>query len=198
VRKIAQAAERNKRVFVLDEAYIGFADGENVASAIPMLKEFSNLLIVRTLSKEASLAGLRIGFAMGNKELIDGLCRVRDSFNSYTVGRPVMAGAMAALADASYYDEINIRIINTRRRVSAGLTAMGFMVSPSQANFIFAAPPETCKKSGHEFYTALREKGFLVRHFNKPRISDYLRISIGTDNDMDAFLGACGEILSQK
>ena len=198
VQKIAQAAERNKRALVVDEAYISFADDEDIAPALPLLKEFPNLLIVRTLSKEASLAGLRAGFAMGSEELIGGLCRIRDSFNSYTLDRLALAGATAALRDASYYDEINRRIINTRRRVSAGLAALNFKVLPSQANFIFAAPPETGKKNGQEFFAALREKGFLVRHFNKPRISEFLRISIGADNDMDAFLEACNVIRKEE
>jgi len=197
VSQLAQAAERNKNVFVVDEAYISFADGEGIASAIPLLKEFPNLLIVRTLSKEASLAGLRVGFAMGSGVLIEGLCRVRDSFNSYVLDRLALAGAAAALMDASYYDQINHKIINTRRFVSTELAALGFRVLPSQANFVFAAPPETGKKNGQEFFTALREKGFLVRHFNKPRISGFLRISIGTDDDMEAFLKACKGIINE-
>jgi len=194
IRKIAQAAERDRRVLVLDEAYIAFADEEGVGSAIPLCREFPNLLVVRTLSKEASLAGLRVGYAIGNGELIEGLCKVRDSFNSYVLDRPAMAGAIAALEDTFYYDEINRRIIETRRRVSSGLIALGFRVLPSQANFIFASPPEKGKKSGQEFFTALREKGILVRHFSKPKISDFMRISIGTDGDMEAFLEACREI----
>ncbi|MDR1802084.1 MAG: aminotransferase class I/II-fold pyridoxal phosphate-dependent enzyme [Treponema sp.] len=193
LRKIAEAAERNKRVLIVDEAYIAFADKEGVATALPLIAEFPNLLVIRTLSKEASLAGLRAAFAVGGEELIEGLCRVRDSFNSYTLDRLALAGAAAAVNDSSYYDAINRKVIATRGRVSAGLQAMGFRVLPSQANFIFAAPPSG--KNGQEFFTALRERGFLVRHFNKPRIADFLRISIGTNEDMNAFLEACGEII---
>jgi histidinol-phosphate aminotransferase len=131
---------------------------------------------------------------MGSGELINGLCRVRDSFNSYTLDRLAMAGAAAAVNDSPYYDGINRKVIATRRRVSEGLVAMGFRVLPSQANFIFAAPP-AYGKGTHEFFASLRERGFLVRYFNKPRIADFLRISIGTDEDMDAFLEACREII---
>jgi histidinol-phosphate aminotransferase len=194
LRKIAGAAKRNKRVLVVDEAYIAFADAEGTATALPLIGEFPNLLVIRTLSKDASLAGLRAGFAIGSEVLIEGLCRIRDSFNSYTLDRLAMVGAAAAVDDRSYYDGINRKVIATRRRVSAGLQAMGFKVLPSQANFIFAAPP-IGSKSGQEFFTALRERGFLVRHFNKPRIADFIRISMGTDKDMNAFLEACTEIL---
>jgi len=198
LRKIAEAAERDKRVVVVDEAYIAFADGDDMGSAIPLVNDFPNLLIICTLSKGASLAGLRVGFALGAEELIEGLCRIRDSFNSYTLDRLALAGAIAAIKDVSYYDEINRKVIATRNRSSAGLEALGFSVLPSQANFIFAAPPAGSGKTGQEFYTALRERGFLVRHFNKARIAEYLRISIGTDSDMDAFLEACKEIIRGK
>jgi len=193
LRKIAEAAERNKRVFIVDEAYIAFADQKGVATALPLIEEYPNLLVIRTFSKEASLAGLRAAFAVGDGELIEGLCRIRDSFNSYTLDRLAMAGAAAAVNDSSYYDAINQKVIATRGRVSTALEAMGFRVLPSQANFIFTAPP--AGKSGEGFFTALRERGFLVRHFNKPRIANFIRISMGTDKDMDAFLEACKEIL---
>jgi histidinol-phosphate aminotransferase len=196
VRKAAEAAERNKRVLIVDEAYIAFADKEGLTTALSIIGEFPNLLVIRTLSKDASLAGLRAAFAMGGEALVEGLCRIRDSFNSYTVDRLALAGAAAAVSDSSYYDSINRKIIATRGRVSAGLEAMGFRVLPSQANFVFAAPPSG--KSGQEFFATLREKGFLVRHFNKPRIADFLRISIGTDEDMNAFLEACAEIVRGK
>jgi histidinol-phosphate aminotransferase len=194
VRKIAEAAERNKRVFIVDEAYAAFA--EKTISCLPLLNEFPNLLLIRTLSKEASLAGLRVGFALGSEELIEGLCRVRDSFNSYTMDRLAQAGAAAAIKDTSYYEEINRRIAATRRRVSAGLESLGFTVLPSQANFVFASPPASAGKTAKVFFSSLREQGFLVRHFDKPRISGFLRISMGTDSDMDAFLEACREIMN--
>ncbi|MCL2373925.1 MAG: aminotransferase class I/II-fold pyridoxal phosphate-dependent enzyme [Treponema sp.] len=198
LREIAGAAERDKRVVVVDEAYIAFADEEGMGSAIPLVSEFPNLLVIRTLSKEASLAGLRSGYALGSHELIEGLCRVRDSFNSYTLDRLALAGSIAAIKDVPYYEGINRRIIATRHRVAAGLEARGFRVLPSQANFLFAAPPPECGKSGQEFYAGLRERGVLVRHFNKPRIADFLRISMGTDEEMNVFLSACENIINQK
>ena len=195
VKKMAEAAEQNKRALIVGEAYIAFADADGVATALPLIEEFPNLLVTRTLSKELSLAGLRAGFAMGSEGLIQGLCQIRDSFNSYTLDRLALAGAAAAINDPSYYNEINSRVIATRRRVSSELETMGFRVLPSQANFIFAAPPG-CGKNGQEFSSALRERGVLIRHFNKARIADFLRISIGTDEDMDAFLETCREIIS--
>ena len=198
LRKMAEAASRNKRVIAVDEAYIAFAEGEDgkPASALTLLKEFPNLLVIRTLSKESSLAGLRAGFALGSEELIEGLCRVKDSFNSYPMDRLAQAGAAAAIKDAVYYEEINRRITATRRRVSSGLEALGFRVLPSRANFIFASPP--AEKNAPGFFAALRERGILVRHFNKPRIVDFLRISMGTDEEMDIFLDECREIISKQ
>jgi len=198
LRKTAAALEKHKQVLIVDEAYIAFADEKDTGTAIPLLKEFPNLLIVRTLSKEASLAGLRAGYAIGSEELIEGLCRIRDCFNSYTMDRLALEGASAAIRDAAYYKEINSRVIATRRRVASQLKALGFNVLPSQSTFLFAAPPAEKGKSGQEFFTALRERGILVRHFNKPRIADFLRISMGTDEEMDTFLSACGEIINKK
>ena len=194
LKKIASAAESERQVLIVDEAYIAFADKEGIGPAVPLINEFPNLLIIRTLSKEASLAGLRTGFAMGNSELMEGLRRIRDSFNSYTLDRLALAGAAAAVKDTGYYEKINSKVISTRRLVSSELEALGFTVLPSQANFIFASPPDGCGKNGREFFTALREKGILIRHFNKPRIENFLRISIGTDDDMDTFLTACKTI----
>ena len=195
IRKLAEAAKRCERVLVIDEAYIAFSLGDGIGQALPLLGDFPNLLLVRTLSKEASLAGLRVGFALGSKELIEGLRRVRDSFNSYTLDRLALSGALAAINDAAYYEQINQKIIETRRRVSLALAALGFKVLPSQANFVFASPGEDSGKSGQEFFTALRERGFLVRHFARPRIADFLRITIGKDDEMDAFLDVCKKII---
>jgi len=191
VLSLAEYLEANKKIFILDEAYTGFG----ADSAVPHIGDHPNLLCVHTLSKSGSLAGLRTGFAIGNEELIDGLRRVRDSFNSYTLDRLALVGATAALSDAAYYNDINSRVAKTRKRVTENLRSMGFTVLPSAANFIFMK----CNLSninGADFFSALREKGILVRHFNKERISDFLRVSMGTDDDMDVFLGACGEIIS--
>jgi histidinol-phosphate aminotransferase len=178
---------RNDRVVIIDEAYAAFG----AESVVPFVDRYPNLLTVHTLSKAASLAGLRVGFAIGNEELIEGLCRIRDSFNSYTLDALALAGGAAAVSDVSYYDGVKRRVSATRERVSAALSALGFEVVPSRANFIFIRHP---RRGGGELFAALRDRGILVRRFDKPRIADYLRVSIGSDEDMDAFLGACGEL----
>jgi histidinol-phosphate aminotransferase len=177
----------NKRVVMIVEAYAAFG----AESVVPLINEYPNLLTVHTLSKSASLAGLRVGFAIGGEELIEGLCRIRDSFNSYTVDRLAQAGAAAALSDAAYYDDINRRVIATRERVSAALAGLGFTVIPSAANFLFVRSPAM---TGADFFARLQERGILTRHFNKPRISDFLRISIGADEEMDILLAECGKL----
>jgi histidinol-phosphate aminotransferase len=197
---LAEYLEKLGKVLIVDEAYAAFG----AESAVPFLNRHGNVLTVHTLSKSASLAGLRGGYAIGNSELIEGLCRVRDSFNSYTVDRLALAGAEAAVSDAVYYDEINCRVIATRERVTKTLQSHGFIVLPSAANFIFVKAPakvtSTDKKepciSGADLMAALRERGILVRHFSKNKIADYLRVSMGTDEEMDAFLEACTAIIT--
>jgi len=179
--------EQQKKVLIIDEAYAAFG----AQSAIPYIEKYPNLLTVHTLSKSASLAGLRAGFAIGNEKLIEGLMRIRDSFNSYTLDQLALAGASAAVTDAAYYDEINLRVTKTRERTAQSLKDMGFNVLPSSANFIFIRHPN---KKGAEIFKKLREKGILVRHFNKERITNFLRVSIGTDEEMDKFLDVCREI----
>ncbi|MDR2393647.1 MAG: histidinol-phosphate transaminase [Treponema sp.] len=172
-------------VALVDEAYAAFGKDLEVA---PLIHEHPNLLTVHTLSKAASLAGLRVGFAIGNQELIEGLCRVRDSFNSYTVDQLAQAGAVAAILDAPYYEGVNQKVIATRNRVSAALPALGYEVIPSQGNFICI---RALQKTGAQFFSFLREQGILVRHFDKRRIADFLRVSIGTEEEMDRFLEVC-------
>ncbi|MDR1302658.1 MAG: histidinol-phosphate transaminase [Treponema sp.] len=188
LRSLLAFHEKNREtaaVVLVDEAYTAFGRDLEVT---PLVHEYSNLLTVHTLSKAASLAGLRVGFAIGNQELIEGLGRVRDSFNSYTVDRLAQAGARAAILDASYYEAVNRKVIATRNRVSAALKALGYEVIPSQANFIFI---RSLQKNGMQLYTFLREQDILVRHFNQLRIADFLRVSIGTDEQMDRVLAAC-------
>jgi len=175
------------RVLIVDEAYAAFG----TETAVPYITKHPNLLVVHTLSKWAGLAGLRFGFAVGSEELIEGLCRIKDSFNSYTVDRLALAGAAAAIEDSAYYDGINKKVMQTRDRTSDELRSLGFNVIPSAANFLFVKAPNT---DGFVFFTVLREKGILTRHFNKERISDYLRVSIGTDEEMDIFLEECRKI----
>jgi histidinol-phosphate aminotransferase len=171
-------------VIIVDEAYSAFG----AESLLPHIDAYPNLLTVHTLSKMGSLAGLRVGFAIGDAALIEGLCRMRDSFNSYPVDRLAQAGAAAAIADTAYYDAITAKVIATRDRVTTALTAMSFEVLPSAANFIFIRHPE---KTGADFFTILRDRGILARHFNQERIADFLRVSIGTDDEMDVFLDEC-------
>jgi histidinol-phosphate aminotransferase len=173
---------------VIDEAYVDFG-GE---SAVPLIKSHPNLLVVHTLSKSRALAGLRVGYALGDAALIEGLNRVKDSFNSYPLGRPAQAGAIAAIKDEDYFQQGRSFVIAGRERLVAGLMRLGFEVLPSAANFVFARHP------GHEgksLAAELRARAIIVRHFNAPRISDYLRITVGTNEQVETLLAALGEIL---
>lgn len=173
---------------IIDEAYIAFG-GDSVAG---LINKYPNLLVIRTLSKSHSLAGLRVGYALGNAQLIAGLNRIKSSVNSYTLDRLALAGAAAAIADTAYYEETGLKIIATREKTISALQALGFKVIPSLTNFIFVSHPY---RPAQEIYQGLKEKGILVRYFNKPRINNYLRISIGRDAEMASFLQAVGEIL---
>lgn len=170
-----------ERVVIVDEAYIDFG-GE---SAVSFIKQFPNLLVIQTFSKSRSLAGLRVGFALGNEELIEGLNRVKNSFNSYPLDRISQVGAKASIEDEEYFCNTADQVISTRERVTSILENNGFKVVPSKANFIFIHHPE---KDAAELYATLKKKGVLVRYFNKPRINQYLRVSIGTDKEMDKFI----------
>ncbi|WP_439618053.1 histidinol-phosphate transaminase [Shinella sp.] len=181
-------AEHPDQPVVVDEAYIDFG-GE---SAIPLTKKYDNLLVVHTLSKSRSLAGLRVGYAIGQRPLIDALERVKDSFNSYPLDRIAQAGAAAAVDDRAWFDETRGKVIETRERVSGALRQRGFEVLPSQANFVFARHPA---HSGEALAKGLRERAVLVRHFAKPRISDFLRITIGTPEECDRLIAAVEEIV---
>ena len=171
-------------VVVIDEAYVDFG-GE---SAAPLVHRYPHLLVTRTLSKSHALAGLRVGYAIGNAELIEALIRVKDSFNSYPMDRLAQAGAVAALKDQTYFETACGKVVHSRARLVAGLQALGFEALPSAANFVFARHPR-CE--GAALTAMLREQGILVRHFrNPPRIAAYLRITVGTDEQCDALLGA--------
>ncbi len=161
------------RVLLVDEAYVDFG-GE---SALPLVGKYPNLLVVQTLSKSRSLAGLRVGFACGQPHLIDGLVRVKDSFNSYPIDRLASAGAAASFEDEAAFRAACDTVIDTREGLTLQLEDLGFEVLPSQANFVFARHP---KRDAAELAALLRERAVLVRHFRQPRIAQYLRISIGT------------------
>lgn len=168
-------------VVVVDEAYVDFG-GE---TAIALVDQYPNLLVSQTLSKARSLAGLRVGFAVGNSELIEALNRVKDSFNSYPLDRLALVGAIAAFEDQEWFETSRQGVISERERVTAELETLGFEVLPSTANFVFTRHPE---HAGADLAAKLREQGVIVRHFNKPRISEFLRITIGTAEQNDALL----------
>ena len=174
------------RVVVLDEAYVDFG----AESAVSLIDRHPNLLVVRTLSKSMSLAGLRLGFAMGDPRLIDALYTTKDAFNSYPLGTLSQQVGALAMDDPDYYDRITRAIIDTRERFSADLNALGWDVLPSAANFVFARRPGV---SGNTVYRQLKKNGILVRHFDTPGIADFVRITIGTDADMAACTAAMTE-----
>ncbi|NKK70540.1 histidinol-phosphate transaminase [Rhizobium leguminosarum bv. viciae] len=176
-------------VVVIDEAYVDFG-GE---SAIPLISKYPNLLVIQTLSKSRSFAGLRVGFALGQRELIEALVRVKDSFNSYPLDRLAQLAATAAIRDEAWFETSRRKIIANRQSLVGELEALDFEVLPSQANFVFARHQS---QSGAALLAALRERNILVRHFAKPRISDFLRISIGTDEECARLVSALKEILA--
>jgi len=175
-------------VVVMDEAYVDFG-GE---SAVGLVARYDNLLVVQTLSKSRSLAGLRVGFAVGSAELIDGLERVKNSFNSYPIDRLASAGAVAALEDTEYFEKTRQAVIETRSRMTAGLESLGFEVLPSAANFVFARHPS---EDAASLAAALRERSIIVRHFRHARIDQFLRITVGTDEQVDLLLKGLAEVL---
>jgi histidinol-phosphate aminotransferase len=174
-------AAQPQRVVVVDEAYIDFGGD----SAIALVERYPNLLVVQTLSKSRSLAGLRVGFAVGHPALIDALERVKNSFNSYPLDRMAIVGATAAIEDEEHFDSTRRAVMASRDTLTAGLTALGFEVLPSAANFVFARHPG---QDAATLAAALRREGIIVRHFNAPRIAQFLRITVGTDAECQALL----------
>jgi histidinol-phosphate aminotransferase len=175
-------------VVVVDEAYVDFG----AASAVPLVKRHPNLLVVQTLSKSRSLAGLRVGFAIGHSDLIDALNRVKNSFNSYPLDRLAIAGATAAIEDREWFERTRQAVIRSRTKLTADLAALGFEVLPSAANFVFARHP---LRDGGALAQQLRSRSIIVRHFKLPRIDQYLRITVGTDEQCAALVSALREIL---
>lgn len=187
IERLLQA--NSDSVVVIDEAYVDFG-GE---SAVPLTVRYPNLLVVQTLSKSRSLAGLRVGFAVGHVDLIEALERVKNSFNSYPLDRLAIAGAVAAFEDREYFERTRKAVIATREKLVGELKALGFEVLPSAANFIFARHP---RHDAEKSALALRQHSIIVRHFKQPRIEQFLRITVGTDEQCAALVAALKEILS--
>ncbi|MBF5039703.1 histidinol-phosphate transaminase [Methylophilus sp. 13] len=177
-------AHNTQSVVVVDEAYVDFG----TESAVALIHRYPNLLVTHTYSKSRSLAGLRVGYALGNAALIEALIRVKDSFNSYPIDRFAEAGAIAALQDEAYFQQTRQQVITSRTSLVSALEALGFEVLPSGANFIFTRHPAYV---GEQLAAGLRERAVIVRHFKKPaRISDFLRITIGNESQNQALMQA--------
>ena len=178
-------------VVVIDEAYVDFG-GE---SCVPLIEKYDNLLVVQTFSKSRSMAGMRIGYAMGSRKLIGCLNDVKFAFNSYTMGAVAIAAGVASVEDEAYFAETTARVVATRERTKKELARLGFVFPDAKTNFIFAAHRSV---PAQEIFDALRENRMYVRHWNKPRIADHLRISIGTDEEMDKVLGFLETYLNSR
>ena len=189
VEEIIQASR--DVVVIVDEAYIDFG-GE---SALKLIDKYDNLLVVQTFSKSRAMAGLRVGFCIGSEKLIGYLNDVKFSFNSYTMNMPSQALAVEAVKDDTYFKEVTGRIVATRERVKKELRELGFTFPDSYANFVFASHKTVPAK---EIFEALREADIYVRHWDKPRIENYLRITIGTDEEMDRLIAFLKEFLAKR
>ncbi len=188
IEDILKTNESN--LVIIDEAYIDFG----AKSCVPFLRKYDNLLVVQTFSKSRSLAGGRVGFAMGSRNVIADLNAIKFSFNPYNLNRLSILAAAAAMRDDDYFQKTRQSIMKTRERFSEELKKLGFHVLPSSANFVFA---ESDRLSGQEYFTGLREKKILVRHFEKDPVSNFVRITIGRDEDMDMLLMATRELLER-
>ena len=187
-KEIEEIVKNNiNSVVLIDEAYVDFG-GESVVS---LINKYKNLLVVRTLSKSYSLAGMRIGFAIGSKELIEGMNRVKNSFNSYPIDRLAQIAAIEATKDSKYFNENINRIINVRDRVTKELKKLGYKVLDSKTNFLFISNPNI---KAEEIFNKLKSNKILVRYFKKVRLDNWLRVTIGTDEEMNKFLDVIKKI----
>jgi len=187
--QIETLLQSNKNsVVIIDEAYVDFG----CESAVSLVNQYDNLLVVHTLSKSRALAGLRVGYAIGHPDLIEALERVKNSFNSYPIDKLAMAGAIAAIEDKAYLQKISAAVIDTRKNLVADLDKLGFITVPSTANFVFTKHPN---KDASEIAARLREKHIIVRHFKLPRIDQHLRITVGTNQECKALINALKEIV---
>ncbi|HEX4974915.1 MAG TPA: histidinol-phosphate transaminase [Pseudomonadales bacterium] len=180
-----------KSVIVIDEAYVDFG----AESAVKLIDSYPNLLVVQTFSKSRSLAGLRSGFALGNPLLIEALERIKNSFNSYPLDRFALTGSVAAIKDHTYFQAICDQIIASRQKTQAALERLGFEVLDSAANFLFARHPVHAAQT---LYQQLKNQGILVRYFKQPRIDNFLRITIGTDSEMDSLINCLNNLLNES
>jgi histidinol-phosphate aminotransferase len=186
IRSLLEQCPRS--VVLIDEAYVDFG----AESAASLVKEYSNLLVVQTLSKSRSLAGLRVGFAIGHPGLIEALNLVKGCFNSYPLDRLALAGAEAALRDTRYFEATRHQVMETREWLAGELQTLGFHVLPSKANFLFA---RHASRSAKDVQHQLRQRRILVRHFPAPRVAEFLRISIGTSEECRELVRALREVL---
>lgn len=190
--KVEQILRQNPDVVVvIDEAYVDFG----AESAVQLVPRYDNLLVTQTFSKSRSLAGLRVGFAVGQPHLIEALRRIKDSFNSYPLGRLALAGAIEAWGDREWFDFTRKRIMDERDKTADALGGLGFEVLPSAANFLFVSHGEVAAEN---LFAGLRSHGILVRHFRQPRIANWLRISVGMKEDCKALLDATECVISGK
>ena len=194
IRKLA--SEHSNAVIVIDEAYIDFAQADadstgSQVSAVSLINECDNVIVTQTFSKSRSLAGLRVGMAFGSASLIEALTRMKNSFNSYPLDKLAQAGATASVLDVDYFDQTRQQVIDLRTSLTEELTALGYKVLPSHANFIFARPKDG---NASAVASALRDQGIIVRHFDKPRISEYLRITVGTAEQHERLIDTLKEL----
>ena len=189
IRKILES--NPDHVVIVDEAYVDFG----AESAVPLIHEYSNLLVIQTMSKSRSLAGGRLGFVIGNRELIRDLNTIKYSFHPYNVNRMTMAAGIGALEDDAYMKENCSKIMQTRAYTADQLKSLGFALTDSKSNFLFAKHPSI---SGRDLYEELKKRGILVRYFDKPRLRAYVRITIGTQEQMETFINTVTEILKER
>ena len=182
--------ENSDSVVVVDEAYIDFADAN--ASAVSLIDQYDNLLVVQTMSKSRALAGLRIGYALGSAHLVEGLERIKNSFNSYPLGHVQLAAAVASFNDRDYFEATRKQVISSRELLVDQLETLGFEVLPSAANFVFARHGAYL---GADLTRTLRQQNIIIRHFNKPRIDEFLRITVGTPEQNQQLIAALTELV---
>ncbi|MCI8590260.1 MAG: histidinol-phosphate transaminase [Clostridiales bacterium] len=181
-------ASNPEHLVIIDEAYVDFSND----TCVSLLSRYDNLMVVQTFSKSRSLAGLRVGFALASEAIVEDLNKIKFSFNPYNINTLSITAASQAMREQAYYDECVAQIVAQREKTKKRLADLGFVLTDSKTNFVFASHPE---KKAEMLYKALKERGVLVRHFNAPRIKDYLRITIGSEEQMEGFFAELTRIL---